>query len=169
MCVCVCVCVCVCMGVCVCVCVRCFACTCALLWSNHESTFCEGLHFGYLQQGILKGDYHCTIDLLFDWFGISCMTTDNFCLYLQNRLKQSSQTGGQWYSDTSPFSILCLQPYLQILGSLRFGWKWLTVSNTLAYYDTATFTAVKSFIVQVPGLSVSVKASVNWSWAPYSF
>jgi hypothetical protein len=25
--------------------------------------------------------------------------------YLQNRLIQTSQTGGQWYSDTSPFSI----------------------------------------------------------------
>jgi hypothetical protein len=49
-------------------------------------------------QGFLKGD--CTIDLLFDWFGISCMTTDNFCFYLQN-----GQTGGQWYSGTSPFSI----------------------------------------------------------------
>jgi hypothetical protein len=30
------------------------------------------------------------------------MTTDNFCVYFQNRLVQ---TGGQWYSDTSPFSI----------------------------------------------------------------
>ncbi len=30
------------------------------------------------------------------------MTTDNFCFYLQNRLIQTSQTGGQWYSDTSP-------------------------------------------------------------------
>jgi hypothetical protein len=39
---------------------------------------------------------------------ISMMTTDNFCFYLQNRLIQSSQTGGQWYSDTSPFSIPCL-------------------------------------------------------------
>jgi hypothetical protein len=29
------------------------------------------------------------------------MTTDNFCFYLQNRLIQTSQTGGQWYSDTS--------------------------------------------------------------------
>jgi hypothetical protein len=35
------------------------------------------------------------------------MTTDNFCFYLQNRLIQTSQTGGQWYSDTSPFSISC--------------------------------------------------------------
>ncbi len=28
-----------------------------------------------------------------------------FVFYLQNRLIQTSQTGGQWYSDTSPFSI----------------------------------------------------------------
>ncbi len=42
------------------------------------------------------------------------MTTDNFCFYLQNRQIQTSQTGGQWYSDTSPFSI-----------------PW---SNTLAYF-----------------------------------
>jgi hypothetical protein len=33
------------------------------------------------------------------------MTTDKFCFYLQNRLIQASKTGGQWYSDTSPFSI----------------------------------------------------------------
>jgi hypothetical protein len=33
------------------------------------------------------------------------MTTDNFCFYLQYSLIQASQTGGQWYSDTSPFSI----------------------------------------------------------------
>jgi hypothetical protein len=32
------------------------------------------------------------------------MITDNFCFYLLNRLIQTSQTGGQWYSDTS-FSI----------------------------------------------------------------
>jgi hypothetical protein len=49
--------------------------------------------------------YHWTIDLLFDWIGISGMTTENFCFYLQNRLIQASQTGGKWYSDTSPFSI----------------------------------------------------------------
>ncbi len=35
-----------------------------------------------------RGKYHRTVDLLFDWFGISCMTTDNFCFYLQNRLIQ---------------------------------------------------------------------------------
>ncbi len=55
-----------------------------------------------------RGKYHFTIDLLFDWFGISSMTTDKFQFYLQNRLIQTSQTGGQRYSDTSPFSIPCL-------------------------------------------------------------
>jgi hypothetical protein len=40
-----------------------------------------------------RGKYHCII-VLFYWFGISCMTIDNFCYYLQNRLIQISQTGG---------------------------------------------------------------------------
>jgi hypothetical protein len=35
------------------------------------------------------------------------MTTDNFLFYLQNRLIQTSQTGGKWYSNTSPLSIPC--------------------------------------------------------------
>ncbi len=35
-------------------------------------------------------------------FGNSCMTTDNFCFYLQNRLIWTSKTGGQRYSDTYP-------------------------------------------------------------------
>jgi len=39
------------------------------------------------------------------------MTTDNLCFYLQNRLIQNSQTGGQWYSDTSPFSIPCAESH----------------------------------------------------------
>ncbi len=33
------------------------------------------------------------------------MTTDKFCFYLQNKLIQTGQTGGQQYGDTSPFSI----------------------------------------------------------------
>ena len=50
------------------------------------------------------GKYHCTVDLLFDWFGISCMTTEIF-LFLFAKLIQTGQMGSQWYSDTSPFSI----------------------------------------------------------------
>jgi len=33
------------------------------------------------------------------------MTTNNFCFDLQSILIQTSQTGGQRYSDTCPFSI----------------------------------------------------------------
>ncbi len=39
----------------------------------------------------------------------SCLTglESAVCFYLQNRLIQTSQTGGQQYSDTFPFSIPC--------------------------------------------------------------
>ncbi len=70
----------------------------------------------YFRQGILKGGkYHCTVDLLFDWLKISRITTDNFCFYLQNRLIQTNQTGGQQYSDTSPFSIPCFRATMKLL------------------------------------------------------
>jgi len=39
------------------------------------------------------------------------MKTDKFCFYLKNRLIQASQTGGQRYSDTSPFII----PWLKLI------------------------------------------------------
>jgi hypothetical protein len=35
------------------------------------------------------------------------MTTDNLCFYLQNRLIQTDQTGGERYNNTSPFSFPC--------------------------------------------------------------
>ena len=77
------------------------------------------------------GNYHCTVDLLFDWYGISCMTTDNFCFYLQNRWIQTSQTGGQWYSDTSPFSI----PWLNTL--------WLFLALQRWHCELTHFTCLK--------------------------
>ncbi len=52
------------------------------------------------------GKYHCTVGLLFDWFGIGWKTTEIFCFYLQNRPIQTSQTWGQLYSDTSPLQEL---------------------------------------------------------------
>ncbi len=84
---------------------------CCCRWHFHLKNFTHGnaaLITAWPQTGNTKGGkYHCTVDLLFDWFGIICMTTDNFCFYLQNRLIQTSQTGGQRYSDTSPLSIPC--------------------------------------------------------------
>ncbi len=76
------------------------------MWIRPLFFTCPMMQSSLLIQGILKGKYHCTIDLLFDWFGISCVTTDNFCFYLQNRQIQDSQTEGQRYSDTSPCLIL---------------------------------------------------------------
>jgi hypothetical protein len=66
------------------------------------------------------GKYHCTVDLLFDWFGISCMTTDNFGFYLQNRPTQTSQTGGQWYSDTSSLSIPCFYILITFVINIKY-------------------------------------------------
>ncbi len=79
-------------------------------------------HFnmGYPIREYSRGNYLCTVDLLFDQFEISCMITDNFCFYFQNRLFQTSQTGGQWYTETSPFSIPC--PILKnVTYQLQFG------------------------------------------------
>ncbi len=76
------------------------------VYSRHKNDIFRLLKLDIcLYREYLNGKYHCTVDLLFDWFGISCMTTDIFCIYFQNRLIQTSQTGGQPYSDTSPFSI----------------------------------------------------------------
>jgi len=36
------------------------------------------------EPGNTKGG-SCTVDLLFDGFGISCMTTDNICFYFQKQ------------------------------------------------------------------------------------
>jgi hypothetical protein len=35
-----------------------------------------------------------------------------------------------------------------MLTNIRLGWKRMEVANTLAYYNTATLAASKSFIVQ---------------------
>jgi len=42
-----------------------------------------------------------------------------FLFYLQNRLIQTSQTGGQWYSDTSPFSFPCFVSCLQLMPEVQ--------------------------------------------------
>ncbi len=40
-----------------------------------------------------------------------------------------------------------------LLTNVRLGWKSMQMTNTLAYYDKAIITAIKSFIVQAPGVS----------------
>ncbi len=57
-------------------------------------------------RGILEGKASLlTVDLLFDWFGLVCFANKNKNCRLSYSWFQASQTGGQWYSDTSLFSI----------------------------------------------------------------
>jgi hypothetical protein len=97
--------------------------------------------------GNTKG-HHCTIDLLFDWFGSSCMITDNFSFYLQSRLIQTGQTGGQWYIDTSPFSIPCLvlPDYAGFFSAVAFhllGTRGTYSQNFLGYVSTKVLKNVR--------------------------
>ncbi len=44
-----------------------------------------------------------------------------------------------------------------LLPNIRLGWKWLTLVNTLAYYNTTRIAAVKSFIVEAQGIFFILK------------
>ncbi len=73
--------------------------------------------YGPMDQGILKGvvSLYCWPPVLLVWNQLY----DNwhFLFYLQNRLIQTSQTGGQQYSDTFRFSIPCMDypPTIRVL------------------------------------------------------
>jgi hypothetical protein len=62
---------------------------------------------------------------------------------------------------------------LALPTNIRQGWKWIEVANTQAYYDTATITAVKSFIVQAPEshslIDLNVKVAFARSKISYFF
>jgi hypothetical protein len=78
------------------------------------------------------------------------MTTDHFCFYLQNRLIQTSQTGGQWYSDTSPFSI----PWIHLIRILQFLLQFFKIYQSLhiftllmvSYRDNCNFLAITNLL-----------------------
>ncbi len=81
-------------------------------FSNHHPLW------SYLKRGNTKGGVS-----LYRWppvwlVWIGCMTTDKFCFYLQNRLIQTSPTGGHWYSDTFPSSLSCFKNNLQIIFTI---------------------------------------------------
>jgi len=54
----------------------------------------------------------------FDWFGLVCFAKKNKNCQLSYSWFQTSQTGGQWYSDTSPFSIPWWNNQLRFEGML---------------------------------------------------
>jgi hypothetical protein len=63
------------------------------------------------------------------------MRTENFCFYFQNRLIQTGQTGGQWYNDTSPFSIPWILQ-ISVVGRRLFKVYDVNVFSAAAAYRT---------------------------------
>ncbi len=54
----------------------------------------------------LRGKYHCTVDLLFDWFGLVCFANKNknVCCYIVDSKPAKQEVNN---TDTSPLSIPC--------------------------------------------------------------
>ena len=74
---------------------------------------------------LCKGKYHCTADLLFLLFGFSCLATTQIeHIYLFGQI-QTSQTGIQTYSDTSPYKVsecslgVCIDVFLAIMSQQK--------------------------------------------------
>ncbi len=107
--------------------------------------------FNLPNQGILKGKYHCTVDLLFDWFGLVCIANKNKNCQLSYRWFQTSQTGRQWHSDTSPSSIPRPNHSLSFFNS-RAGWVGLLGFNPVVQHSLlplpnfAAFPSLKPFL-----------------------
>jgi hypothetical protein len=75
------------------------------------------------------------------------MSTDNFCFYLQNRLIQTSQTGGQRYSNTSPFSIPCNSVLKMPAISLSiFALRFIYTSDFIGEFHINLSLSVKTII-----------------------
>jgi hypothetical protein len=78
--------------------------------SQHNGLMCDTAPHGAsmtVSRECWRGKCHCTIDLLFYWFALVCFAYKNKNSELSNHSFQTSKTGGQQYSDTSPFSIPC--------------------------------------------------------------
>jgi hypothetical protein len=61
---------------------------------------------------------------------------------------------GKAYQIIAHAMLHCNGRLIVLPANIRLGWKLMEVANTQAYYDMATITAVKSFMVQVPGFFV---------------
>ncbi len=102
---------------------------------------CEGVEG--LTRECLRWKYHCTVDLLFDWFGISCLTTDNFCFYLLCRQIQTSQTGVNGTVILPPLVFLGLThrfTTITLTGSVKAnGRKAQSCSGWISYFKLGCF------------------------------
>ncbi len=108
-----------------------------------------------------RAKYHCTIDLLLDWCGFSCMKTDNFGFHLQNRLFQISKTG-QRYSDTFHFSIpwpykmMCVNPLMRLCHPPD--------GSTSPKYKLLCFITTKFFCKEKNALALALHSNIRLGW-----
>jgi hypothetical protein len=91
------------------------------------------------------------------------MRTDNFCFfYFQNRLIQISQTGDQWYSDTSPFSVPC--------WIVKLRCKWMSEARNYSLFCRSNNDQERSFDRFATGSVISFFVLIvgvrGWGWEP---
>jgi hypothetical protein len=111
-------------------------------------------------QGILKGEislYHWPPV----WLVRNQLYKQKFFIYLQNGLIQTSQTGGQWCSDTSPFSI----PWFWYRSfnvvakwkneRLHFKGRLLALPISVVVADTPRWNVIKLYIHTLRGFIIS--------------
>jgi hypothetical protein len=83
---------------------------------------------------------------------------------LQNRLIQTSQTGGQLYSDTSPFNIPWLDQPLEVNGTvILLPLVFPERKNTLAYFAAAFVTKKKVLIPVANVIKLFMAVSYDFS------
>ncbi len=103
------------------------------------------------------GKYHCTIDLLFDLFGLVSFANNNKNCQLPYSCFQTSQTGGQWYNDTSPFSIPCLLYWQYSLFEIPLD------NDVTKYGSTLYCFRWKGIYLIIPTMVGSLKTLDDWS------
>ncbi len=62
-------------------------------------------------------------------------------IYFHPSITFASKTGA--YQRVALMGLYSNGRFLAFPANIRLEWKWMAVTNTLAYYDTATITAVK--------------------------
>ncbi len=122
-----------------------------------------------LSREYYRGKYHCTVDLLFDCFGLVCFANKNQNCQLSYSWFQTSQTGGKWYCDNFPFSSIPWLIYDKFLGhsydmalaSMRITRKHnLPGTNTLAHFALHRWWR-KKIVTTNLGITANVKNIVR--------
>jgi hypothetical protein len=117
---------------------------------THHSSFPKFMSSWTQPWNTKGGKHHCTIDLLFDWFVLVCLTNKNKNCQLSYSWFQTSQTGGQWYSDTSPlvFPDLAIPPqFMSSHNSLLFWYFYIFLHSLEIFTYLGIFTYFGDFYI----------------------